>query len=216
MNNGSEQQGLRREVSALQFAALCSARRGVGPMRFEEAEALCDEAHKTDSIIWWDIVPDDDLPHRWKTGTSIPPGVLGARALRWVLVKNPQPSEDWPVVQGIPIIDAAAFPLSAWDPESPFHVAPELSAAETPARVGFDAVEYPAHYNQGDIECVDAVRSQLTPEEFRGGCKQQAMQYIARERMKGGDQDLRKAIWWLRMAIGDDPRSYRKPPATTP
>jgi hypothetical protein len=73
----------------------------------------------------------------------------------------------------------------------------------------FDVVDRPLHYNQGDIECVDAMRASLTEEEFRGGCKQQALQYIWRERNKGGDEDLRKAIWWLRMAVGDDPREYR-------
>ena len=69
-----------------------------------------------------------------------------------------------------------------------------------------DPVNRPAGYNQGKIECVDGCRSSLTAEEFRGSCKAQAMQYIWRERLKGGDEDLRKAIWWLRMAVGDDPR----------
>jgi len=73
----------------------------------------------------------------------------------------------------------------------------------------FDPVNKPAHYNDGEIECIDAMRSALTDEEFRGGCKMQAMQYIWRERLKGGDQDLQKAVWWLRMASGDDPREYR-------
>lgn len=72
-----------------------------------------------------------------------------------------------------------------------------------------DPVTRPKHYTDGDIECVDASRAQLTPEEFRGGCKMQAIQYIWRERLKNGDEDLRKAIWWLRMAVGDDPRTER-------
>lgn len=72
-----------------------------------------------------------------------------------------------------------------------------------------DPVERPAGYTQGDVECVDAERACLTPEEFRGACKAQALQYLWRERLKGGDQDLRKAIWWLRMAVGDDPRLDR-------
>lgn len=73
----------------------------------------------------------------------------------------------------------------------------------------FDPVNNPAGYTQGEIECVDAERSCLTPEEFRGACKAQALQYLWRERLKGGDEDLRKAIWWLRMAVGDDPRADR-------
>lgn len=74
----------------------------------------------------------------------------------------------------------------------------------------FDPVQRPVGYNQGDIECVDAQRAMLTEDEFRGSCKAQAMQYIWRERLKGGDQDLLKAAWWLRMAAGDDPRKDRE------
>ncbi len=72
-----------------------------------------------------------------------------------------------------------------------------------------DPVNRPAGYTQGDIECVDAELSALTADEFRGLCKGQALQYIWRERQKGGVEDLRKAIWWLRMAAGDDPRTER-------
>lgn len=73
----------------------------------------------------------------------------------------------------------------------------------------FDPVSKPEHYTDGDIECVDASRACMTEDEFRGGCKMQALQYIWRERLKGGDQDLQKAVWWLRMAAGDDPRGER-------
>src|SRR5690606_10576655 len=31
-----------------------------------------------------------------------------------------------------------------------------------------DNVNKPAHYRQGEIECIDAIRAALTPEEFRG------------------------------------------------
>ena len=72
-------------------------------------------------------------------------------------------------------------------------------------------VTKPAGYTQGEIECIDAQRSCLTAEEYRGSCKAQALQYIWRERHKGGDEDLKKAIWWLRMALGDDPRTDRNP-----
>lgn len=70
-----------------------------------------------------------------------------------------------------------------------------------------DRVNSPPHYLSGDIECIDAMRSALTPEEFRGGCKMQALQYIWREAGKGGNEDLAKATWYLLMAIGEDPRT---------
>ena len=77
------------------------------------------------------------------------------------------------------------------------------------AEITHDPVSRPAGYVQGDVECVDALRACLTEDEFRGACKSQAMQYAWRERFKGGDQDLKKAVWWLRMAVGDDPRRDR-------
>ena len=69
-----------------------------------------------------------------------------------------------------------------------------------------DSVNRPAHYNQGDVECIDALRSMLTPDEFRAHCKACAQGYIWREKLKNGDEDLQKAVWYLRMAMGNDPR----------
>jgi hypothetical protein len=46
----------------------------------------------------------------------------------------------------------------------------------------------PEHYRQGGIECIDAIEAALTPEEFRGYCKGNAMKYIWRmnHHAKGG------------------------------
>lgn len=52
------------------------------------------------------------------------------------------------------------------------------------------------HY-QGEIECIDAIRAALTPEEFRGFCKGNVLKYIWRERRKGGDGDLAKALDYI-------------------
>lgn len=60
-----------------------------------------------------------------------------------------------------------------------------------------DPVHIPAHYTQGPIECVDWVRLALTDEEYRGWLKGDALAYIFRERLKGGDQDLDKASRYL-------------------
>ena len=69
-----------------------------------------------------------------------------------------------------------------------------------------EQVNSPNHYASGDIECIDAIRAALTPDEFRGFCKGNAIKYAWRERRKGGDESLQKANWYLRMATGDDPR----------
>lgn len=60
-----------------------------------------------------------------------------------------------------------------------------------------DMVNQPPHYTQAGIECIDGIEAALTPEEFRGFCKGNAMKYGWRERHKGGDEDLKKAQWYL-------------------
>ena len=60
-----------------------------------------------------------------------------------------------------------------------------------------DPINHPDHYTQGPVECIDAIRAALTDEEFRGYCKGNAMKYIWRERMKGGDESIGKAQWYL-------------------
>lgn len=64
-------------------------------------------------------------------------------------------------------------------------------------RVAHDPVNHPSHYTNGDIECIDAIKAALTPEEFRGFCKGNAIKYVWRERLKGGGQDLAKAGFYL-------------------
>jgi hypothetical protein len=60
-----------------------------------------------------------------------------------------------------------------------------------------DMVNSPPHYQGDGIECIDAIRAALTPEEFRGYCKGNGLKYVWREKHKGGDQDLAKAAWYL-------------------
>ena len=65
------------------------------------------------------------------------------------------------------------------------------------------AVDKPAHYTSGAIECIDAIRSALTPDEFRGYCKGNIMKYVWRERLKNQDQDLQKAAKYLEWLIAE-------------
>lgn len=59
-------------------------------------------------------------------------------------------------------------------------------------------VDHPDHYNQGGIECIEAIRAALTPQEFEGFCKGNALKYIWRAGHKGHIlSDLRKAVWYL-------------------
>jgi len=60
-----------------------------------------------------------------------------------------------------------------------------------------DMVNHPPHYTGGEIECIDAIKAALTPDEFRGYCKGNALKYVWRERRKGHGEDIRKAAWYL-------------------
>lgn len=66
-----------------------------------------------------------------------------------------------------------------------------------PAAAETDLVNNPPHYKHGAIECIDIIKAALTEDEFRGYCKGNALKYIYRERHKGGDESLKKAIWYL-------------------
>ena len=68
-----------------------------------------------------------------------------------------------------------------------------------------DAIN-PSHY-QGDIECIDALRAALTPEEFQGYVKGSAMAYLWRLGQKDApEQEAGKAIWYITWLTGRDPR----------
>ena len=62
---------------------------------------------------------------------------------------------------------------------------------------GADNVNHPKHYTTGEIECIAYIEDKLTPEEFRGYIKGNVIKYITRERNKGGDEDLKKAKWYI-------------------
>ena len=53
------------------------------------------------------------------------------------------------------------------------------------------------HYKKMGVQPWEAMEAWLTPEEYRGYHKGTALAYIARERQKGGDDDMQKAIHHL-------------------
>lgn len=61
----------------------------------------------------------------------------------------------------------------------------------------FHPVTKPAHYNQGDIECIDAMRAMATKEEFIGYLRLTAFKYLWRYRHKNGFEDLLKCDWYM-------------------
>jgi hypothetical protein len=64
----------------------------------------------------------------------------------------------------------------------------------------------PSHYRQGDVECIDAIRSALGDDGFRAYCKGQVIKYTWRCEHKGNpEQDLAKANWYMQQLINEDP-----------
>lgn len=76
----------------------------------------------------------------------------------------------------------------------------------------FDPVVRPSHYNRGGIECIDAMRAAYGDEVVQGFCIGNAFKYLYRHRYKNGEEDLKKAIWYIQMALNQDPRTYRSDP----
>ena len=60
-----------------------------------------------------------------------------------------------------------------------------------------DDVDSPFHYNNGNIECIDAIKAASTKEEFEGYVRANVLKYVWRFRYKDNIKDLRKAKWYL-------------------
>lgn len=67
-------------------------------------------------------------------------------------------------------------------------------------------INSPPHYTAGAVECIDALRAVLGPQGFRAYCLGNVIKYLWRAEHKGGTQDMKKALWYMRMLLGDDPR----------
>lgn len=58
-------------------------------------------------------------------------------------------------------------------------------------------VDHPPHYNNGHIECIEAIEAMLTPDEFVGYLRGNSLKYRWRFRYKTKPiEDLRKARWY--------------------
>jgi hypothetical protein len=74
-------------------------------------------------------------------------------------------------------------------------------------RTKHDPVHRPAHYNQGGVECIDAIRAQLTEDEWRGYLRGQVAKYNWRLGAKDDPkQEAGKLLFYARLLAGEDPR----------
>ena len=59
-------------------------------------------------------------------------------------------------------------------------------------------VNHPAHYNQGGVECIDALKAATVGlEGIQAFCAANAIKYIWRFKDKNGAEDLDKAMWYI-------------------
>lgn len=83
-----------------------------------------------------------------------------------------------------------------------------------------DPVNHPDHYNQHPMECIDVLRVLLTPEEFDGFCRGNAIKYRWRAGAKEGEsaeRDLAKAAWYERAMTREvKPTPESRTEVTTP
>ena len=86
----------------------------------------------------------------------------------------------------------------------------EMSALEdyfkrlqaTPMADDKDMVNSPAHYTQGDIECIDAIAQVVKDlDGMEAMCTGNAIKYLWRWKHKNGVEDLKKAQWYLQRMI---------------
>ena len=67
-----------------------------------------------------------------------------------------------------------------------------------------DMVNNPAHYqSENGIECIEAIRAQMTVDQFAAYCQGNIVKYLWRWREKGGVESLKKAKWYLYRMIAE-------------
>ena len=69
-----------------------------------------------------------------------------------------------------------------------------------------DSVNNPSHYASGSIECIDAMESMLSRDEFIGYLRGNIFTYQWRYKHKSGLEDLKKAEWYQRKLISVESR----------
>jgi hypothetical protein len=67
--------------------------------------------------------------------------------------------------------------------------------------MSFDVVNKPKHYNQGSVECLEAIEASMTKEQFIGYLKGNIQKYLWRFEHKNGIEDLKKAEFYLNKLI---------------
>lgn len=60
-----------------------------------------------------------------------------------------------------------------------------------------DMVNHPGHYETGKFECIDVMVETQGVEAVKDFCICNAFKYLYRHKNKNGNEDVKKAIWYL-------------------
>lgn len=75
-------------------------------------------------------------------------------------------------------------------------------AEEVKMQEKLDNVNHPAHYNQGKVECIDAIEAATVHKNgLNAVCTANIIKYLWRCESKNGLEDLKKARWYLEKMI---------------
>ena len=74
----------------------------------------------------------------------------------------------------------------------------EDRAIKMPESSKADNVNHPKHYCKGGLECIQVIKAQLTPEQYKGYLYGNVLKYMWRWQDKNGLEDLRKAAMYLK------------------
>jgi hypothetical protein len=66
-----------------------------------------------------------------------------------------------------------------------------------------DNVNHPAHYCQGGIETIEAIKAALGEDGFQSYCAGNVIKYVFRYKYKEGVESLKKARWYLDRLIAE-------------
>lgn len=73
-----------------------------------------------------------------------------------------------------------------------------------------DNVNHPAHYNTGDIECINVIQAATVElDGFEGFCIGNAIKYLWRWKHKGGKEDLQKAKWYIETLTENEEKAHK-------
>ena len=64
-----------------------------------------------------------------------------------------------------------------------------------------NSIEKPSHYTQGNIEPIEYMKQNFTPEAFKGFCVGNVIKYVSRTKHRSKTDDLKKAKRYLEILI---------------